>query len=101
MALTNQESADLMKDGVFQGRVKVACLRYAQYIFNENPGDPNTPAGYTGRYRWAQQTAQIPDDMAQKVQPLVVMDGAVQGTGAAIDDAALQSAVEGVVKKLF
>ena len=97
MALSYQEQSELMRDGVFQGRIKVAALSFSQYILNELPN----VQGHTSRYRWAQQTAQAPDSMAQQLQPLVVMDGAVQSAGANVTDAALQSAVEGVVSKLF
>lgn len=97
MPLSYQESSDLMRDGVFQGRIKVGALTYSQYILNEAPGTQ----GHTSRYRWAQSAAQAPDSMAQQLQPLVVMDGAVQSAGADVTDAALQSAVEGVVNKLF
>jgi hypothetical protein len=98
MAMTYPESAALMVDPDFRGRVKVACLKYADYIHNEGPGTP----GHTSRLRWAQQTFQSPDSVAAQTQPPVVMDVAVQDAGgAAITDAALQSAVEGVVNKFI
>ena len=97
MALTYEQSADLMKDGVFQGRIKVACLKYADYILNE-PAD--TP-GHSSRTKWASSTYTNPDYSAQQVQPPTVMDAAVQDQGSAIDDAGLQSAVEGVVNKMI
>jgi hypothetical protein len=99
--MTYQELGALMDDVDFRGRIKVAHLQYVQYVFNENPSDPNTPPGHTSRYRWAQQAAQTPDVMAAQLQPLVVMDAAVRESGSAIADAALQSAVEGVISKLF
>ena len=49
MALTYTASAALMADVDFVNRVKVACLRYADFIFNEAI---NTPAHST-RIRWA------------------------------------------------
>ena len=97
MALDYTQSADLMKDPVFINRVKVACLKYADYIQNEGPGT----AGHTSRIRWAQQTFSAPESTAQTVTPPVVMDGQVQQDGGAITDAALQTAVEGVVNKFM
>jgi hypothetical protein len=85
-----------MRDPDFQGRVKVACLKYADSIMIEAA---NTP-GHTSRLRWAQQTFQSPDQVAQQLQPPTVMDPAVQTAGAAITDAPLQAAVEGVVNKI-
>lgn len=95
MALTYEQSAELMKDPVFVGRVKVACLKYATYIMDE---DASVPAHST-RIKWAQTTTANPDSTAQTITPTVVMDGAVQQDGAAITDAALQSAVENSVNK--
>lgn len=95
--LSYDQSAVLMNDFEFRGRVKVSVLEYAKYIMDEAT---NTPA-HTSRLRWAQQTYQSPDAVAQQLQPPVVMDTAVQTAGSAIDDVALQSAVEGVVNKLL
>ena len=97
MALDYTQSDELMKDPVFRGRVKVACLKYADYVHNEAPGSP----GHTSRLRWAQQTFQSPDTVAAQIQSPVVMDAAVQTAGAAITDAALQTAVEGVISKFI
>lgn len=104
MALTYQQSADLMINMVFRGRIKVACLHYADYILGEAN---SVPAHYT-RLRWASQTFASPDVSAGQVTPAVVMDPAVQDAGidaetgdSTIDDAALQSAVEGAVNKMM
>jgi hypothetical protein len=103
MALTYAESAALMKDAAFIDRVKVACLKYADFILNEAP---NTP-GHSSRYRWAQQTTSNPDSAAQMTTPPTVMDSAVQNAGldtegtSAITDAALQSSVETVINRLL
>lgn len=97
MALTYEQSASLMVDDTFRGRVKVACLTFANYIASEAP---NVPAHNT-RVKWAQQTFQMPDGSAQQVTPLVVMDQAVQSAGAAIDDASLQTAVENAINKMI
>lgn len=94
--MTYEESAALMQDLSFRGRVKVACLKFAAFIAIE---PANTP-GHSARYRWAQQAMQQPDLTAQQVQPPTVMDPGVQTAGAAIDDAGLQAAVEATVGKL-
>jgi hypothetical protein len=97
MALDYTASSALIQDVDFRGRIKVACLKFASYIMNEAV---NTPA-HTSRLRWAQSVYQNPDMVAGQVQPPTVMDPQVQLDGAAITDAALQTAVEGVVNKLL
>jgi|SRR6185369_748279 len=97
MALTYTASAALMADVDFVNRVKVACLRYADFIFNEAI---NTPAHST-RIRWAQNTTESPDHAAQTLTPPVVMDPKVQQDGAAITDTNLQSAVETTINRLM
>ena len=95
--MTYVESATLMNDIEFRGRIKVSCLKYADYIHNEGPGT----AGHTSRLRWAQSVYQNPEGTATQIQPPVVMDTAVQGAGAAITDEALQNAVENVVNRMI
>ena len=97
MALTYEQSSALMKDLTFVGRVKVACLKYADYI----SGEPNDVPAHVTRSKWAQQTFTMPDASATQVTPMVVMDPAVQQDGAEISDAALQSAVEGAINKMM
>jgi hypothetical protein len=97
MALTYQESADLMKDAVFVSRIKVACLTFADYIL----GEANTVPAHNTRMRWAQNVMQNPDGTAQNIAPTVVMDPVVQEQGSAITDPDLQTAVETAVNKLL
>jgi hypothetical protein len=97
MALDYAQSAALMKNPAFIDRIKVACLKYANYILNE---PTNTPA-HSSRLRWAQTTTTSPDYTAQTITPPVVMDDAVQEEGDAISDADLQTAVETTVNKLI
>jgi len=97
MALTYEESAALMQDSVFRGRVKVSCLKFAGSILDESPSVP----AHNTRYRWAQQCEQQPDLVAGQIQPPTVMDPAVQADGAAISDGALQGSVETVINKLI
>jgi hypothetical protein len=97
MAMTYDESAALMNDMAFRGRIKVSALKYADSILGEPTG---TPAHNT-RLRWASNCEQNPDMTATQLQPPVVMDGAVQAAGSTIDDTALQGSVEAVVNKLL
>jgi hypothetical protein len=97
MALTYEELSNLMRDGVFIGRVKVACLEYASYISGEAADVP----AHSTRLKWANQTMQSPDAAASTVTPSVVMDPAVQESGGEIDDVGLQTAVENVVNKML
>ena len=95
--MTQTESANLMQDMVFRGRIKVCCLTYADYI----GGEANATPAHNVRIRWAQTVYQNPDMVAGNLQPPVVMDAAVQSAGSAIPDSALQAAVETVVNKLL
>jgi len=97
MALTYEQSAELMSDAIFIGRIKVACLKYADFISLEAASVP----AHSSRIKWAQQTFAMPDSSAAAVTPATVMDPAVQADGAAITDTALQSAVENSVNKML
>jgi hypothetical protein len=97
MALTYEESAALMQNPTFFGRVKVAALNYSQYILEEAP---DTPAHNT-RTRWAQQCYLTPDNVTIQLVPPTVMDPAVQSDGANVTDEALQAAVQGVVDRML
>lgn len=95
--MTTEESANLMSDITFRGRIKVCILDYATYIFGEAP----TVDGHPGRYRWAQNAGINPDYEAGRLHPMVVMDAQVQLDGAAIDDAKLKISVQTVVNKFI
>jgi hypothetical protein len=95
--MTYEESAALMSDQAFRGRVKVACLKYAASIMVEASSVP----AHNTRERWAIQTMQQPEIVAAQVQPATVMDPGVQTAGAAVTDIALQSAVEATVNKIL
>jgi hypothetical protein len=95
--MTYEESDTLMKDPTFRGRVKVACLKYADSIQNE----ASTVPAHNARLRWANGCWTNPDGTAAQTQPPTVMDPAVQAEGAAIADAALQGSVETVVNKML
>lgn len=95
--MTYSESNALMSDPDFTGRVKVACLKFADSIMNE----PSTQPAHTARLRWASGCFQSPGPVSLQVTPPTVMDPNVQADGAAIDDAGLQAAVEATVDKFF
>jgi hypothetical protein len=95
--MTYQESSALMTDIDFRGRIKVACLKFADSIMGEAS---NTPA-HTTRFQWAQSCMRNPDVTATQTQPPTVMDAAVQSAGASIDDEALQGAVETTLNKMM
>jgi hypothetical protein len=95
--MTYEESAALMNDSAFRGRIKVSALKYADSIF----GEPTTTPAHNTRERWAQNTFNNPEQVAAQLQPPVVMDAAVQADGSAITDAALQGSVEAVVNKMM
>lgn len=97
MAMTYEESSALMRDQAFIGRVKVACLKYADYIVLEAPTTP----GHSTRMKWAQNTMTAPDVSANLVTPTAVMDPGVQEAGSEIEDGALQSAVENSINKML
>ena len=95
--MTYEESANLMQDFTFRGRIKVAILDYATYILGEAP----TVDGHPARYRWGQQAGMNPEGEATRMQPMVVMDSQVQLDGADITDAKLKIAVQTVVNKFI
>jgi hypothetical protein len=97
MALDYAATAALMVNNAFRDRIKVACLKYATYIFDETA---STPAHST-RIRWAQQTTAVPDATVTTITPTVCMDAKVQEDGDAITDAELQTSVETSVNKLL
>jgi len=97
MPLTYEESAGLMTDAGFRSRIKVACMKYANYILEE----AITVPAHNTRIKWAQGCMSNPESTAAAVQPTVVMDPQVQADGAAITDEALQTSVESSLNKLL
>jgi hypothetical protein len=95
--MTYTESAALMMDPEFRGRIKVACLKYADSII----GEPTGTAAHNTRLRWAANCMQQPDMVASQVQPPTVMDAAVQADGPTISDTDLQASVEVTVNKMM
>jgi hypothetical protein len=95
--MTYAESAELMQDPIFRGRIKVASLKYADNLLTSPPTGP----GSNALIGWAKQTFTSPDQAAMLIQPAVVMDPAVQTNGSGILDPNLQAAAEAVVKKML
>jgi len=97
MAITYDESAALMTNQAFIGRVKVSVLHFANYILNE----PTATPAHNTRYKWAQYAIVNADAVATQVTPPTVMDAAVQSAGSMIDDASLQTAVENTINSMM
>jgi hypothetical protein len=95
--LTYDQSAQLMSDATFRGRVKTACLSYATQINEE----PSTTPTHNARLRWAVTCYQNPDIVSQGIVNPTVLDPAVQTAGSAIGDLALQGAVQAVIDKIM
>ena len=91
------ESAKLMNDQNFRGKVKVAILKYAESLLSAPAAIPKI--GGNAILRWASESFSNPDMAASKVVPAIVMDAAAQNQGESIPDEALQGAVEAVVNK--
>lgn len=96
--MTYEESAQLINDPQFRGRVKVAVLSFAGRIMLQGPG---SGLGANGVFRWAQNALQNPDAVAQQVVPTTVMEPGVQSQGPNIDDGGLQFSVENAVAKIL
>jgi hypothetical protein len=97
MALSLLQSAALMQNMTLRNRIKVACMRFADYVLNE---PPDTPAR-NARQRWATNAISSPDTVASQVQPSAVMDPNVQAAGEDVTDQDLQSAVEAAVQRML
>lgn len=95
--MTYEESAALMSDFVFRGRVKAAAVKFADAIQIEAPTVPC----HNARMRWASQVFNQPDMAALQLQAPTVMDPAVQAAGSAVSDVALQGAVEAAANKMI
>lgn len=93
MAIDYAQSAALMKNPAFVDRVKVACVKFANFILI----DPATPEAAA----WAKLTLRSPDTVAQTVAVPAVLDPQVQQDGEAIADNGLQGAVEPAATKYF
>lgn len=94
MALNLEESANLINDSAFRGRVKVAALLYAQYL-TLHPGNSNS------MMNWVFQTLKSPDASTAMLVPSVVINPNVQSAGKDVTDADLQSAVQTVANSLM
>jgi hypothetical protein len=95
--MTYAESSALMTDIDFRNRIKVACLKFADYIMAE---PPDTPGG-NSRTRWARDCFTNPDLTANQTQSPTVMEPNVRKEGAAFSDGDLQTSVEATVNKML
>jgi hypothetical protein len=95
MPLTLEQSAALMNDQTLKGKVKVSMLRYCDTILIE----ADSTMGHTSRVRWAQQAMQQPEMWVNQLYPNVVLDPALQETGADTADPQIQAATEAVINK--
>lgn len=95
MAIDYKTSADLMHDPEFNGRTRIACLHYAQFISNE----ATTVPAHVTRLAWAQKTFDNSENAVNEIMPILIMDPKVQAAGTAITDEDLQSALETSVNK--
>jgi len=85
--MTFEESATLINDPTFRGRVKVAALVYAQYLSLQ-------PNNSSRRSDWIFNTLRAPDIATQTLTPSVVINPNVQQEGASVTDPNLQAAVQ-------
>lgn len=90
--LTLDESAQLMNDQTFRGRVKAACISFA--------GSVLAAPGSVSLFTWAKNCYQNPDGTAAQVVPPAVMNINVQQAGGSIDDNSLLATVQYVVQGL-
>jgi hypothetical protein len=101
MAMTSDQSAALMSQPQFRGRVQVCCIKYSDSIRSAN----SSAIGHVSLERWADSVYNQPTQVASQVQPFVVMDPAVQTAGvdaeglSLVGDVELQGAVEATVNK--
>ena len=91
------ESAALMNNTLFKGRVKVAILKYSNSILSSGASLPSI--GANAILRWASHAYNDSERIAQQVIAPVVMDASVQNQSEHITDEALQKVVESVVNK--
>ena len=97
MALSLLESAQLMQNAELRSRVKVACLKFAEYIL----GEPSSTPARSARLRWALGAMGNLDMVTTAALPNTVMDPKVQEQGENIGDEDLQSALETAVQRML
>jgi hypothetical protein len=101
MPMTSDQTAALMQDPNFRGRVQVACVRYSDSIKTAN----SNAIGHVGLERWADAVYAAPMQIAMQVQPFVATDPTIQETGvdengiSLASDAQVQGATEATVNK--
>jgi len=102
MALSYDQTSALMKDLQFQGKIKVAAVKYSDAI---GIIDNQSVASRVNLVKWSFRCAQQPDMVANELQPYVVWDPKIQAADidenghSLVSDADLQTAVETTVNK--
>ena len=106
MALDYKQSAQLRTNYVFQGRIASAALKWSDAVLANTAVDiTNLESRKSVNY--SQQVYANPNGEAQRLQPIVVQDPAVQAQDldevgdSTITDAYLQSAVEAAIDKIL
>lgn len=89
-----EEAGQLMTDGDFRTRCKVAVLKFADAIISSRGMNFSTTI-----INWARRSYVEPDVTVHQVVPATVLDPAVMNYGKDINDDNLQAAVEAVVQK--
>jgi len=104
MPIDYDQAGALQTNIPFGLRVKVALVKFANYIADEAP----TVAQHAARWRWASNTLNDLDGTARKLQQNVVMqqsilDADIDATDgdSTVDDATLQTAVETVANQFI
>jgi hypothetical protein len=104
MPIDYDQAGALQSNLPFGLRVKVATVKFANYIANEAPNVPQ----HAARWRWASNTLNDLDGTARKLQQNVVMqqsilDADIDATDgdSTVDDATLQTAVETVANQFI
>jgi len=107
MALDYHQSAQLRTNLQFNGRIASAALKWADSILSDSALDV-TDLENRKSFNYGQAVYQNPNGEANRLQPVVVQDPAVQAqdldpeTGdSLITDAYLQSAVESAIRKII
>jgi hypothetical protein len=107
MALDYKQSSELRINPIFMGRIGTAALRWSSSILSNSSLDISTGTARR-KIKFAEDVYANPVIQAQKLQPGVVQDPAVQSEDidpnngdSTITDPALQSAVEATIDKII
>lgn len=85
------------RTGIMQGRIKIAVMKYAVYIYNE----AGNTANHTNRLNWANDALNSPDSMSGRCLAFVLGNQDFIDADVGLSDSALQGIVEGVINGKF